>query len=70
MKTKVFATNIEWDLSDVTFFGDATIDDLNLPTEVEIPSDIDSDRITDYLSDEYGFLVEGYNIEIEHGDIM
>ena len=47
------ATNIKW----VTDGAD-----VNLPTEVEIPTNIESDEeIADFLSDEYGFLVEGFS---------
>lgn len=35
----------------------------NLPEEVNIPDDIDEDDIADYLSDEYGWCVESFNIE-------
>ena len=41
-------------------------EDVDLPTEVELPSYIkedDEDAITDYLSDEYGWLVISYEIE-------
>lgn len=44
-----------------------------LPTIVDIPQDIvdemedenDTDIITDYLSDEYGFCVEGYDLDTD-----
>jgi hypothetical protein len=41
-------------------------EEIDLPTEVELPSDFerdDEDAITDYLSDEYGWLVISYEIE-------
>lgn len=61
---KRFATSIVWDVEDVSFvFEDENVE-LNLPTRVEIPSDISDDYdITDYLSDEYGFLVCCYDVE-------
>lgn len=61
---KRFATSIVWDVQDVSFvFEDENVE-LNLPTRVEIPSDISDDYdITDYLSDEYGFLVCCYDVE-------
>ena len=61
---KRFATSIVWDVEDVSFvFEDENVE-LNLPTRVEIPSDISDDYdITDYLSDEYGFLVWCYDVE-------
>lgn len=40
--------------------------DVQLPDEMEIPDSIDyddDDAITDYLSDETGFLVVGYTKE-------
>ena len=32
----------------------------NLPTEVKIPTDIDDEDVADYLSDTYGFCVNGW----------
>lgn len=40
--------------------------DVNLPTEMEIPSDVDTEcegLVADYLSDQTGFLVLAYTIE-------
>ena len=61
---KRFATSIVWDVEEVSFvFEDENVE-LNLPTRVEIPSDISDDYdIADYLSDEYGFLVCCYDVE-------
>lgn len=45
-------------------------EELDLPTEMELPNDIDpddDDAITDYLSDETGFLVIAYTKENEYG---
>ena len=45
-------------------------EDIDLPTEMEIPDSIDpddDDEITDYLSDETGFLVIAYTKENEYG---
>ena len=42
-------------------------EEIDLPTEVDLPSSIESDdedAITDYLSDEYGWLVISYEIEV------
>lgn len=36
--------------------------DVSLPTEVEVPDNLDDDAIADYLSDEYGFLMEGFTL--------
>ena len=40
-------------------------EEIDLPTEVELPRDFgdDDDAITDYLSDEYGWLVISYERE-------
>ena len=35
-------------------------DDENLPTKVKIPTDIDDEDVADYLSDTYGFCVNGW----------
>lgn len=56
------ATNIKW-VTDG--------EDVNLPNEVEIPQTIvecGDDAITDYLSDSYGFLVEGYALPMDNND--
>jgi hypothetical protein len=55
------ATNIKW----VTDGAD-----VNLPTEVEIPIEIedDDDKIADFLSDEYGFLVESFSLPMDDDD--
>lgn len=45
-------------------------EELDLPSEMELPNDIDQDdddAITDYLSDETGFLVIAYTKENEYG---
>lgn len=34
-----------------------------LPSNVVIPTHIEEDEIADYLSDEYGFLVESFEFE-------
>jgi hypothetical protein len=52
------ASNIEWEVD-----NEDIIDELELPDEVEIPNEIHEDDITDYLSDEYGFLVRSYDLE-------
>ena len=51
------ATNIKWETDG---------QNVQLPSEIEIPSHIsadDEDAITDYLSDETGWLVISYDIE-------
>ena len=48
---------------DITWETDG--EEIDLPTEVELPRDFgdDDDAITDYLSDEYGWLVISYERE-------
>ena len=50
----MLVTNIEWDTD-----GEV----VDLPNEVEVPDECDGDydSIAGYLSDEYGFCVEGYS---------
>ena len=33
-----------------------------LPTEIDIPDDVEDEEIADYISDEYGWLVEDFSI--------
>ena len=35
-------------------------EDVGLPSSVRVPSDLEEDEIADYLSDNYGFLVNGF----------
>lgn len=39
-----------------------SIEELGLPIEVDVPSEIEEDDIADWLSDEYGFLVELFEL--------
>lgn len=48
-----YAANIEWETDG---------EDVDLPTEVELPKDIDDDDIADYLSDKYEWLVKSFSI--------
>jgi hypothetical protein len=51
------ACNIEWETDG---------QDVDLPVEVKLPEDIDTDAIgevDDYLSDKYGYLVKSFDIE-------
>jgi hypothetical protein len=52
----VKAVEIEWETD-----GES----VDLPTEVELPSDLDEDEVADYLSDKFGWLVKGFEIERE-----
>ena len=54
------ACNIKWETDG---------QDVDLPEEVELPDEIDVDAIgevEDYLSDEYGYLVNSFNIEYDN----
>jgi hypothetical protein len=55
------AINIIWCIDDEG--SDFNPNGYNGPREVEIPNEIEEDDIADYLSDEYGFLVESFDIE-------
>lgn len=49
------ATEIDWCVDEET-------DHSPLPEEVTIPDDVQEDGIADYLSDTYGFLVNGFRL--------
>ena len=51
------ATNIDWETDD-----DTDDEKITLPLEVEIPAHIKEEDVTDYLSDEFGFLVNSYEL--------
>lgn len=56
------AYNIDWETDG---------QDVDLPVEVELPEDIDTDAIgevEDYLSDEYGYLVNSFEIYDDEED--
>lgn len=53
-------TNIVWDLGDDVL--EYNIDECDIPTEVEIPNDVEDDDIADFLSNEYGFCVKSFSI--------
>ena len=44
-------TDIDWETDD---------EDVDLPSTVMVPSDLEEDEIADYLSDNYGWLVNGF----------
>tara|TARA_Y100000996_G_C22504993_1_gene635992 strand:+ start:651 stop:1268 length:618 start_codon:yes stop_codon:yes gene_type:complete len=48
------ATHIDWETDG---------EEVDLPKTVEVPDDLDADEIADYLSDEYGFLVNSFQIK-------
>ena len=51
---RAYAVDIDWDTDDE--------EDIDLPSRVEIPFNVDDDEIADYLSDTYGFCVFGFDI--------
>ena len=55
LSTRAYAVNIKWDTDgeDIEY----------LPERVSIPFFMDDDEIADYLSDEYGYCVFGFDIE-------
>ena len=59
------AINIKWDVSDEKLPEadiKAIMENENLPEEVAIPENIEEEDICDYLSDEYGYCVFGFDI--------
>lgn len=44
-------------------------EDVKLPTEVEVNDDFSDDEIADYLSDTYGWLVNGFSLPMDNDDI-
>ena len=50
------ATNIQWSINDSNVLK-------YLPTEIEIPVGMKEDVISDYLSEQTGYLHEGYVLE-------
>ena len=64
------AKNIKWDI-DENEIPPEEIETLQayLPTEVEIPNDIGTDEISDWLSDTYGYCHYGFEIVKEQRTI-
>ena len=63
---KIIVSRIDWDADGYD------ISELNLPTEVELPSNIDThddDAIEGYLTDTYGFFVNSYSVPMTDDDI-
>ena len=54
-------------VSDIKWETDGEV--VDLPTEVEVDDDLDEDDIADYLSDEYGWLVESFALPMDDDDI-
>lgn len=53
--------NIMWDID----YYEEDNNEIMLPTKLIIPN-MDIDEVADWLSDEYGFCVQGFNIENEN----
>jgi len=59
------AINIKWDVTDgEEDMAESEIKEIlgTLPTEVEIPKEIDFEDVSDWLSDTYGFCHFGFDI--------
>jgi hypothetical protein len=56
------AVNIDWCLENDDYIN---LNEQNIlpPTEVDIPYGVEEDEVVDYLSDEYGYLVNSFEIE-------
>lgn len=52
------AVDIDWDIDDEDDFEECP----DLPSEMEIPDDVDEDDISDYLSDTVGFCHTGFSL--------
>ena len=44
-------------------------EDVKPPTEVEVPDGYSDDEVADYLSDTYGWLVEGFALPMDDDDV-
>lgn len=49
----MLVVNIAWSV-------DETEDLEELPVQVEVPDDVDEEDIADWLSDQYGYLIESF----------
>ena len=56
----MIASNIKWETDGY---------EVDLPTEVEVEDGMSDDEIADYLSDTYGWLVEGFSLPMDDDDI-
>jgi hypothetical protein len=57
-EVKIYITDIDWDTD-----GESK-EELGLPDVVVVTDDIDEDEIADMLSDDYGFCVNSFSIEV------
>ena len=54
-------------VSDIKWVTDGEV--VELPTEVEVEDGMSDDEIADYLSDTYGWLVDGFSLPMDNDDI-
>ena len=54
-------------VSDIKWVTDGEV--VDLPTEVEVEDGMSDDEIADYLSDTYGWLVDGFALPMDDDDI-
>lgn len=47
-------------VSSIVWSVDETKDLERLPVQVEVPDDVDEEDIADWLSDQYGYLIESF----------
>ena len=57
----MIVTNIIWETDG--------LENVDLPTEVEVENGMDDDEIADYLSDTYGWLVNSFALPMDNDDI-
>lgn len=57
-EVKIYITDIDWDTDG------KSKEELGLPDVVVVTDDIDEDEIADMLSDDYGFCVNSFSIEV------
>ena len=55
----MIVSNIEWETDGY---------DVALPSEVEVPDGLSDDEVADHLSDEYGWLVNGFSLPMDNDD--
>lgn len=54
-------------VSDIKWVTDG--EDVDLPNEVEVSDNMSDDEISDYLSDTYGYLHEGFSLPMDDDDV-
>lgn len=47
-------------ISNIVWSVDETEDLEELPVQVEVPDEVDEEDIADWLSDQYGYLIESF----------